>query len=141
MATAGILLSMRKAILFLALNLSLFAQAAHQVTLTFSDTSSNPPGTTYNVYRSTGACPSTPPTTTAAFMLLTAQPITVSPYVDTTVAAGTGYCYVMTSFISPTLSGNGPLTSVPSNVAFAQVPANGGVTVAIPPTINGAVAK
>lgn len=68
------------------------AQSAHSVTLTWTD-SSNPVGTTYNVYRATGLCSGTP-----VFSKL-ASGITVKTYLDSTVIPG-NYCYSATATLS-----------------------------------------
>jgi hypothetical protein len=67
------------------------AQTAKKVVITWSDTS-NPTGTTYNIYRASAAC-STNPTLTK----LNTAPITTQTYTDTTVTAGTTYCYAGTA--------------------------------------------
>lgn len=105
---------MTKTILaFLVFAASAFAQS-HSVTLNWADTL-NPSGTTYNIYRLTGTCPVTPPTTTAGFAKINAASITVKTYTDTTVAGGATYCYLGTSANTTSESG-------PSNTAGAQVP-------------------
>lgn len=78
-----------------------YAQAqTHKVTLTWVD-ASNPSGTTYSVYRSTGLCSGTP-----TFSKL-ATGVAALTYVDSTVTPG-NYCYQVTA----TASG---LESAPSN--------------------------
>jgi hypothetical protein len=66
------------------------AQATHSVKISWTDTT-NPAGTTYNVYRASAAC-STNPTLTK----LNTAPITTQGYTDSNVAAGT-YCYAATA--------------------------------------------
>jgi hypothetical protein len=100
-----------------------FAQS-HSVTLNGTDTG-NPVGTTYDMYRLTGNCPATAPTTTAGFTLLnsTAIPGTGSvgsitfTYVDNTVAGGLTYCYIATAVPS-----GGGTQSSPSPDAQSAVP-------------------
>lgn len=99
---------MKPLLLLLPLALGLFAQTPqHSVTLTWVDTS-NPTGTTYNIYRSTGLCSGTP-----TFSKL-ASAVTVKTYQDTTVTPG-NYCYEVTASL------NG-VESAPSNTALASVP-------------------
>ena len=73
-------------------SISVLAQAAKKVTLTWIDTL-NPSGTTYNVYRATGLCSGTP-----AFNMIQSG-VTVKTYVDSTVTVG-GYCYKVTAVVS-----------------------------------------
>jgi hypothetical protein len=77
------------AVLFFALSLSASAQAAHSVNLTWAD-STNPTGTTYNVYRATGLCSGTP-----AFSKI-ASAVAAKTYQDSTVTPG-NYCYAVTA--------------------------------------------
>lgn len=84
------------------------AQASHNATLTWTDTS-NPTGTTYNVYRATGLCSGTP-----TFSKL-ATAVTVKTYQDTTVQPG-GYCFMVTAVYNS-------VESAASNSASAAVPA------------------
>lgn len=85
------------------------AQAAtHSVTLTWADTS-NPTGTTYNVYRAVGLCSGTP-----TFSKI-ASAVAVKTYTDTTVTPG-NYCFQVTANF------NGA-ESVPSNSVNPNVPA------------------
>ena len=62
--------------------------------ITVSWTAGTPAGNTYNIYRSTGACPGT------SFTLVKSGQIT-SPWTDTTVSGGTSYSYEI-SGIDPT---------------------------------------
>lgn len=78
------------AILLLFSGVPASAQTVHNVKLTITDTT-NPPGTTYNIYRGSAAC-STNPTLT----LLNTAPVTALTYTDTAVPAGT-YCYAATA--------------------------------------------
>lgn len=66
------------------------AQTVHNVVLAWADTT-NPSGTTYNVYRGTGACSASPTLTK-----LNSAPIAAQTYTDAAVAAGT-YCYAATA--------------------------------------------
>lgn len=79
----------------------------HSVVLTWADTT-NPVGTTYNVYRAASVCSGTP-----AFTRIAAA-VPVKNYTDTTVQPG-NYCYRVTSVL------NG-IESPPSNNAPAPVP-------------------
>lgn len=83
------------------------AQSQHSVTLTWSDTT-NPSGTTYNVYRAQGLCSGTP-----TFSKLAAA-VPAKTYLDSTVTPG-NYCYEVTA------TANG-MESAPSNTALAPVP-------------------
>jgi hypothetical protein len=94
-------------IFLLICSLGSYAQAAHSVTLTWTD-AQNPAGTTYNVKRAIGLCTGTPTFTTIASAL------TTKTYNDATVTVG-NYCYVVTAVL------NGA-ESVPSNSAQANVP-------------------
>lgn len=100
---------MKTLALFAIFSAALFAQSNHSATLTWSDTT-NPAGTTYNVYRATGAC--------AAGLTFTdiAPGVAVKTYVDSTVTPGV-YCYQVTAVL------NG-VESAPSNQAGAPVPPN-----------------
>lgn len=78
-------------LLFLLMAVPLLGQTApKKVVISWTDTT-NPAGTTYNVYRASAAC-STNPTLTK----LNAAPITTQGYTDSNVAAGT-YCYAATA--------------------------------------------
>lgn len=114
---------MRKLLLFLFfVPVALFGQATHSATLTWTDTV-NPSGTLYDVYRLTGTCPTTAPTTTSGFTLLNSSPLSAKTYQDTTVAASTTYCYVVTALAS------GGTQSAPSPDAQAVIPS------AFPPSV------
>jgi hypothetical protein len=99
--------------LFLAM--ACFGQT-HSATLSWTDTA-NPPGATYNVFRLTGNCPASEPTTTAGFTQLNTTPITSMTYKDTTVVAGQTYCYILTAGVGTIQS-----ASAPSGDAQATVP-------------------
>jgi len=86
------------------------AQGTHSVKITWTDTT-NPSGTTYNVYRASAAC-STSPTLTK----LNTTPITTQSYTDANVAPGT-YCYAATA-----VSTQGD-ESVKSNLSAATIAA------------------
>jgi hypothetical protein len=104
---------MRKLLLFL-LALPLLAQT-HSATLSWTNATSNPAGTTVLIYRQAGTCPTPAPTTTAGFTAI-ATGLTGSSYFDTDVTAGASYCYVAVSV-------SGSSTSAPSNDAQAVIPA------------------
>lgn len=71
------------------------AQAAHSVTLTWTDpVGGYPPGTTYNVYRAVGTCNGVPNYVKPPIGL----GLTTKTYVDTTVSIGS-YCYVITAVV------------------------------------------
>lgn len=72
------------------------AAQTHSVTLAWVD-QLNPSGTQYNAYRASGACPATPPTSTAGFVKLNSSSISGMTYIDATVTAGQTYCYVVTA--------------------------------------------
>jgi len=65
------------------------AQGAHGIALTWLD-ATNPPGTTYSVWRSNGLCSGTP-----VFAKI-ATGVTVKTYLDTPLAPG-NYCYTATA--------------------------------------------
>lgn len=108
---------MKTLVLLLGLAAACYAQSGHSVTLSWTD-SQNPAGTTYNVWRASGACPATAPTSTppTGFTQLNTAPVTATTYLDTAVTAGDTYCYVVTA-VGP----NGQ--SAPSNTAGVGVPA------------------
>lgn len=99
-------------LLFVSLG-SAFAQS-HSVTLTWSDTA-NPAGTTYNAYRLTGTCPTTPPVNLTGFTKQNSSVITPKTFVDPSVTGGTTYCYVVTA-------ANTTDESAPSAAVQARVP-------------------
>jgi cellulose 1,4-beta-cellobiosidase len=84
------------------------AQSAHSVSLAW--TASTDAGVSYNVYRLTGACPTTG---SAGFAKITAAPVAATAYTDTGMAPG-AYCYYATSVL------NGA-ESAPSNLAAAVI--------------------
>lgn len=84
-----------------------YAQA-HAVSLTW--TASTDGGVSYNIYRLSGACPSSG---TSGFSKITGTPVSGTAYTDSNVAAGT-YCYYATSVL------NGA-ESAPSNLASAVI--------------------
>lgn len=108
--------SLLRSLVLFAFCFALKAQATHSATLTWTDTV-NPTGTTYNAWRLTGTCPSPGPSSTppSGFTQINSAAITAMTYVDTTVAAGQTYCYVVTAVGT---SGQ----SNPSNTAGATVP-------------------
>jgi len=81
---------------------------AHSASLTW--TASTDSGVSYNVYRLSGACPST---ATSGFAKINAALVTATTYADSTVAPGT-YCYYATAVL------NGA-ESIPSNLASAVI--------------------
>jgi hypothetical protein len=83
------------------------AQAAHTVTLAWTD-ALNPTGTTYSVYKATGLCSGTP-----TFAKI-ATAVSSMTYTDSSVAPG-NYCYEVTAT-------SGGVESAPSNTAGAPVP-------------------
>lgn len=116
--------SMQRLFAFLAVSGLAMAQAGHSVTVADTD-SLNPAGTTYNIWRASGSCPSLAPTSTppAGFTLLTATPIAGTgsapiaiSYVDSAVTGGNTYAYVITA-VTP----NGQ--SVPSPCSQVTAPA------------------
>lgn len=107
--------------MILPLILSLLLQVQpgqHSVVLAWMD-AKNSAGTTYNVKRATGSCSGTP-----AFTIL-ATGVTALAYTDSSVTAGTAYCYEVTA----SLNGD---ESAPSNTVNPQVPAPPPPTVSIP---------
>ena len=113
---------LKQLLLLLAFAACALAQT-HSATLAWVDTA-NPAGTTYNVWRMTGACPSPGPNSTppSGFVQLNTSPITAKSYIDTTVAAGTTYCYVGTAVAAAPCTSN--CQSAPSNTALGSVPAS-----------------
>lgn len=110
-------------VLFGMLGVSLPAQAAHSVTLNWTastDSTTATPGTV-SVFRALGACPATG-LGTATYTALTTTALAGGPYIDTTVTAGSSYCY----YIGATI---GAATSGPSNTYSALIPI-------APPTIT-----
>jgi len=98
---------MKNLLLLLLISLGLFAQEKHGVYLTWSDPS-NPPGTTYTLYRATGLCSGSP-----VFNKI-ATALTAKSYDDTTIIPG-NYCYVVTA----TFQGS---ESAYSNSVLAPIP-------------------
>lgn len=117
----------------LSASLGLAQVPAHSVTLTWTDTQ-NPVGTTYNVYRAAGTCPAAAPTTvtpSTAFNLLGNTGGLTST--DTTVAAATTYCYLVSAISI------GAQESVGNPLITMVVPAN--ATTSFPPTNLKGTAK
>jgi fibronectin type 3 domain-containing protein len=83
-------LATRISVLIFLFAFSLQAQTQHKVTIAWNDTV-NPSGTTYNVYRATAACSTTPTLTKLA------SGVTVMNYTDSTVTNGSTYCYAVTA--------------------------------------------
>ena len=83
---------MKLLLAFLIFTGALLAQS-HSVTITIADTL-NPAGTTYNVYRSPGAC-----SATAIAGTPLATGVSVKSYVDSTVTEGS-YCYAVTAVVN-----------------------------------------
>jgi hypothetical protein len=80
---------MKILLLILALAGMSFAQG-HSATLTWTD-NLNPSGTTYNIYRTLGAC-----SATTVFSSPIISGLLVKTFVDTTVTTGV-YCYAVTA--------------------------------------------
>jgi hypothetical protein len=106
---------MRRLILFLAFAAAALAQT-HSATLTWTNAAGNPTGTTVSIFRLTGSCPATEPTSTTGFTSIVTG-LTGTTYVDTTVVAATTYCYVAVSV-------SGSSSSAPSLDAQGVVPSN-----------------
>jgi hypothetical protein len=109
---------MKRAVSGILLVLSAIACKAqsHQVTLTWTaskDSNTSSPGTV-SVYRAVGSCPAIGIGTLTYTNLTSAAPAG-GPYIDSTVTAGTTYCY----YITATING---ATSQPSNTANATIP-------------------
>jgi hypothetical protein len=99
-------------ILALALSLATPVRAQHSASLTWGaspDAAANPT-LSYNVYRLSGACPTSG---TAGFTKLNTTPVTTLTFTDSTIALGNA-CY----YVTATLNG---AESVPSNTASAVV--------------------
>ena len=91
---------------------------AHTVSLTWTDGNSPSTGDQYNIYRLTGACPATPPTSApGTFTKLNTTLLSSTAYTDSGMAPG-AYCY----FATTSLSTASPPESGPSNLASAVVP-------------------
>jgi endoglucanase len=102
---------MRKRLVSLAAFLllcALTAEAQHSVVLAW--TASTDTGSTYDIYRLSGACPTGTP---SGFTLLNTAPITGTTYTDSTVTPGT-YCYYATAVL-------GGQQSVPSNTVSVVI--------------------
>jgi hypothetical protein len=100
------------AVLALALALASPAKAQHSASLSWtasSDAAANPT-LAYNVYRLTGACPSSG---TAGFTKLNTTPVTATSFTDATIVLGSA-CY----YVTATLNGT---ESVPSNATSAVI--------------------
>jgi hypothetical protein len=69
---------------------SALAQTTHSATLTWTEVSPNPTGTTYTVWRAPGLCSGSP-----VFAKI-ATAIAAKTYVDTSVTVG-GYCFAVTA--------------------------------------------
>ena len=81
---------------------------AHSVNLAW--TASTDSGVSYNIYRFSGACPTTG---TTGFSKITTAPVNANTFMDSVGAPGT-YCYYATSVL------NGA-ESVPSNLTSAVI--------------------
>jgi hypothetical protein len=104
----------------------LFAGAAsaqaHQATLTLKAPSDAVASSIYNVYRAAGSCPATVPGT-LTWTKLTATPISVLTYTDSTISVG-AWCYYVTQVQSgieslPSIPAGG--TAQPNTVTFTIV--------------------
>jgi len=92
-----------------------FAQA-HSVLLTWVDTA-NPAGTTYNVYRGTGAC-----SVSTSFAKIGSS-VVPKTYTDLAVVSGTNYCYQVTAM---NVNGeSGPSNQITSGAIPALFPPTG----------------
>jgi len=113
-------------LLFLFLTPALKAQAfTHSVTLIWSAGAGNPTGTTYNLYRKVGTCPTTAPTTVAGatgFTKVNTAAITALTTQDLNVTALTSYCYFATAVASSSDTPPVVTESVPSNTSQATIP-------------------
>jgi hypothetical protein len=116
--------------LLVSLAIPAFALAqtqTHSATLTWTDTL-NPSGTTYNVWRLTGTCPTTAPTSTppTGFTQINTSAITLKTYQDTAVTGGSTYCYVITAVNSGGQSA--PSSDIPATIPTLYPPTNLTVT-------------
>jgi hypothetical protein len=104
--------------------LSAMAQQSqsHRVTLFWRDTA-NPTGTTYNIYRSTGSCPTDPPTldNLGPFAQINTAPITGKSYADTGVVGGTTYCYFSTAVVGAQQSAPSGMIGTTVPIAYAPI--------------------
>lgn len=82
---------------------------AHQAVLSWSAPSDATTGSTYNVYRAVGVCP-TSGLGSLTFVKLNSTGITGLSFTDTSVSVGNSYCYYGTQV-------QGSAESVPSNTA------------------------
>ncbi|MDE2100755.1 MAG: hypothetical protein KGL39_26150 [Patescibacteria group bacterium] len=120
-------MNIKRVLAFLAFAVVALAQS-HSVTVAITDTANA--GASYAVYRLTGACPSTPPSTSppSGFTLLNTTPIaqtgSLTTYTDTTVVPGGQYCYNVVAIV-------GTSQASPSNDAGAVVPAAFPVSISV----------
>jgi len=113
---------LRKTISFLlaGLLLPILAMAAHSVLVTITDTT-NPAGTTYNVYRGTGACSS-------SLTLSKLGSTSTKTYTDATVQSGNTYCYAATAVNT---AGDESAQSPEAPATLAALPAAVTITVTV----------
>lgn len=92
------------AVIFAVLGSAVFAQSpTHQVQLSWSAPITTLTITGYNVYRLVGACPVSP--SLSAFTKLNTSAVVPVAFTDTTVTAGTMYCYTVTALTAGSESG------------------------------------
>lgn len=77
---------------------------AHSVALSWAAPQTSLTLTGYNVYRIAGSCPASPSIT--AFTKLNTTPLTGIAFTDTTVTAGSIYCYTVTALTAGGESGS-----------------------------------
>lgn len=111
--------------LFMALTLAgqaLAFQPVHSATLSWTDPNTSASTDTSNVYRAAGACPTTPPSVTGAapFSKVGSGTAGQATFQDTTVVAGSTYCWYVTEVAAGGGTGS---ESAPSPTAQATVPA------------------
>ena len=107
--------------LILALAFPSLAQS-HSATISITAPSDATSASGYNVYRASGICPATAPGT-LGWTKLTASPITVLTYTDSTITVG-AWCYYVTQVqvgveSSPSNAAGG--TAQPNTVTFTVV--------------------
>lgn len=96
------------------------AAQSHAITLGWTDTA-NTNVQAYNLYRASGTCPANPPLSSppAGFTLVlsvgAAVGTTTHTAIDSTVAPGNTYCYVVTAVVAA-------VESAPSNMATGVEP-------------------
>jgi hypothetical protein len=91
----GLVLRFAVAFLCLCFSHGVAYGQGHSVVLTWVAPADATSATTYNVYRLSGACPATAPTTTSGFTKIATGTTAAVTYTDSTVAPGS-YCYIVT---------------------------------------------